>query len=209
LADNKLLFLLRRISFLLTTTTHITMFNNKIRVMIPNYRAVVQNSKSFTVYCVEVVCDGKVTTIEHRYSKFYELYRKFSKMVEGKLAFPPKRLLNNKEEKLIEARQRGLEMYLQNLLLNFHEDDIPARLLEFLGIPDYYQQQYEIENNNNNDDMDSCDGDFNAYTPGMPSVQQMISFSKDAFLVPTLQELEAENTLQDIIKIGCLEGIYG
>ena len=34
-------------------------------------------------------------------------------MVEGKLAFPPKRLLNNKEEKLIEARQRGLEMYLQ------------------------------------------------------------------------------------------------
>ena len=44
-------------------------------------------------------------------------------MVEGKLAFPPKRLLNNKEEKLIEARQRGLEMYLQvknaKKILNF------------------------------------------------------------------------------------------
>ena len=37
-------------------------------------------------------------------------------------------------------------VFQQNLLLNFHEDDIPARLLEFLGIPDYYQQQYEIGN---------------------------------------------------------------
>jgi hypothetical protein len=28
------------------------------------------------VYCVEVVCDGKVTNIERRYSEFYELYKK-------------------------------------------------------------------------------------------------------------------------------------
>ena len=28
------------------------------------------------VYCVEVIYDGNVTTVEKRYSEFYDLYRK-------------------------------------------------------------------------------------------------------------------------------------
>jgi hypothetical protein len=34
-------------------------------------------------------------------------------MMEVKIYFPPKRLLNNKDIKLLEARRKGLELYLQ------------------------------------------------------------------------------------------------
>ncbi|XP_066913436.1 sorting nexin-22-like isoform X2 [Clytia hemisphaerica] len=172
------------------------MFNNKIRLLIPNHRTIIENNKSFTVYCVEVVCDGKVTNVEHRYSEFYELYRKLSKMIAGKIVFPPKRLLNNKDVKLIEARRKGLQQYLQTVLYTF-QDNVPPRLLDFLGIPDYYDQQYD--NNFTTDELNSSlDGDQNGHDNTFSATQNMICF-----------HLEEENTLPDIINKGCLEGIYG
>jgi len=179
--------------------------STKIRVLIPHHKLVVENGKSFTVYCIEVVCDGKVTNVERRYSEFYELYKKLSKMMDAKISFPPKRILNNKDIKLLEARKKGLELYLQTVLYTF-QDDVPERLLEFLAIPNYYDEHFEERMN---EDMDGSVDDENVmYQSAMNTQYNMICFRKDAYLVPTLKELEEEAILPDIVMRGCLDGIY-
>ncbi|XP_012557246.1 sorting nexin-24 isoform X1 [Hydra vulgaris] len=170
-----------------------TSLSSKMRIVIPKYQSAFSSEASYTVYCVEVIHNGKVINLQKRYSEFYDLHKKLQKVLNIKFAFPPKRVLN-KDKNLLEMRREMLELFLQ-AVLNEVQMDIPNILLEFLQL--------------------SSDKDFSkdlqigtekqrSYT----NHQQMICFKKHAYLHESVCEIAEEKILSCIITKGCLNGIY-
>ncbi|XP_057300347.1 sorting nexin-24-like [Hydractinia symbiolongicarpus] len=177
--------------------------SNKVRVMIPTFKTVTNqdDGKNYTVYCIEVIHNGKIVQVERRYSEFYDIYRKLQKIIDRKISFPPKRVLN-KDGKLLETRRKGLQFYLQ-AVLHLFQDDIPERLLNFLELRDFYDEEIE---DNTLDDSDDLDESYQV--PQTNQHQRMICFKKDVYLHPTSEEREEERRLPCIVMKGCLDGIY-
>jgi len=177
-----------------------TSTSNRVRVMIPNYRNMMERDKNYTVYCIEVIFNGNVKLLQKRYSEFYDMYKKLQKVIFVKMSFPPKRVLN-KDHKVLESRRKGLESYLQALLQEVQEN-IPERLQKFLEIEDIDFSDDELVAEHSDGDED------NTKVHNSQHHQSMVCFDKNVFLHATVEEMDAEKHLPDIVMKGCLDCIY-
>lgn len=179
---------------------------SKVRLMINEFRNVTdkETGKSFIVYCVEVVYRGEVTRTEKRFSEFYDLYRKLSKMYGTKYNFPAKHVLN-RDNRVLESRRIGLESYLQ-MMLQDYEEEIPQLLLDFLQLDIVYDD--ELLQNGDETLADRVEQNDLTDAHHQTNLQSMITFQKDVYLEPTAQEHAEEKILSSIVIQGTLQAIY-
>nr|XP_023013070.1 nischarin [Leptinotarsa decemlineata] len=101
---------------------------NKTIIEIPS----TEESNNITYYKIKVLVGDFHWTITHRYSEFYDLHNQL--VIDhgvSKEILPSKKVIRNKCPIFIENRRRGLEEYLQKILL-FLKRTMPKILVDFL-----------------------------------------------------------------------------
>lgn len=107
-----------------------------VQILIPSSEQKQCKTGRYTVYCIELYLNGKCNKIERRYSEFHKLNRTLKKYFNQDRIpqLPPKRVVRNLSEKLIEYRRTSLEDYLKKVLKNIGLD-VAKELNEFLNLP--------------------------------------------------------------------------
>jgi serine/threonine protein kinase len=105
--------------------------------------------KSAPVFVVDVECNGKASTVRHRFSEFEKLYERTKQLLSSDIGSPPKkRIFGGSEAKLIERRRVWLKLFVEQLLLSVAAS---AATRDFLSIDGSFWTN-----------ADSTDGDENA-----------------------------------------------
>ena len=123
-----------------------------LKISIPNYSQR-QNSKPYIVYHISVTAPGSSWTVQHRYSEFFNLNKKFLDLgLKPPLELPPKTSVFSftsfDNPKFVESRRQGLEEYLQAILASKdeHFKKLPE-WKEFLGIS-HLKNKNELDDEN-------------------------------------------------------------
>lgn len=104
-----------------------------VRVLIPSYsQNKSRNGQPFTVYNVDVYCNGRSHSLERRYRHFHELHCDLKKSRQLLPEFPPKKI-RNLSAKVVEERRHLLEVYLQAVV---SLPLLPRQLVQFLELPE-------------------------------------------------------------------------
>lgn len=140
----------------------------------------------YTVYRIEVYHDGCWNRIEKRYNDFYQLHKEMKKICPTP-KFPPKKMMRNLSNTVIEERRSQLENYLQQLIRN---ESTQPNIFQFLSL-----SQVETKSNSQ----------WNQIRP-----LSMIAFSNDLLNSPDDDGLEGSSpsSLPDIVLKGALEAFY-
>eukprot|EP00045_Choanoeca_perplexa_P001624 m.20954 g.20954 ORF g.20954 m.20954 type:complete len:280 (-) comp11075_c0_seq1:39-878(-) len=87
-----------------------------VRSQIPRTRQSSDGRKKPYIYEIQLILESKTWTVELRYSALYALHKEIKETVRVDVNFPPKKVVNNKDPKFIEARRRELEAWLDAVL---------------------------------------------------------------------------------------------
>ena len=144
----------------------------------------------YTVYRIEVYHNGSWNRIEKRYNDFYKLHKEMKKLCSTP-KFPPKKMMRNLSNTVIEERRSQLENYLQELIKN---ELTQPNIFQFLGLSQLEETKIHSE--------------WNQIRP-----LSMIAFSNDLLNSPSDDDNEglegsSPSSLPDIVLKGALEAFY-
>ncbi|XP_061173499.1 kinesin-like protein KIF16B [Saccostrea echinata] len=93
----------------------------RIRISIPTYRLHGYGSDTHYEYEVKIAVDEDVWSIYRRYSRFRQLHQDMKKKFPevSQLAFPPRKILFSRSDKVVAERRKLLELYLRGLISIF------------------------------------------------------------------------------------------
>ncbi|CAN9504914.1 unnamed protein product [Ophioblennius macclurei] len=102
-----------------------------VSVSIPSFRSE-NNSveKGYTVFKIDVLMNGRLHTVEKRYSEFHALHKMLKKSIKPPEI--PSKHVRNWVPKVLEQRRQGLEFYLQTIIME--NEVLPKIFLDFLNI---------------------------------------------------------------------------
>jgi hypothetical protein len=90
---------------------------HSIKLSVPEYKNELQGGKQVTFYVIKVKCDGNKWDLKRRYNEFAELKKDLAANHGNLPPMPGKTLWKINKEDFIEKRRRGLENFLQKLIV--------------------------------------------------------------------------------------------
>jgi hypothetical protein len=93
------------------------MQNRKIVLTIPDFKKETVEGKEVTLYVIKVECDGQEWELKRRYNEFDDLKKDLAKNHGGLPEMPGKTLWKVNQEDFLERRKKGLESFLQKLVI--------------------------------------------------------------------------------------------
>ncbi len=112
------------------------MENHKRTLAIPETKNETIGGKEVTLYLIKVECDGHEWELKRRYNEFDDLKKDLAKNHGGLPEMPGKTLWKVSQDEFIEKRRKGLETFLQKLVMR--QDMYSNELfLEFLKVSLY------------------------------------------------------------------------
>ncbi|EDO46056.1 predicted protein [Nematostella vectensis] len=172
-----------------------------IRISIPKYRKIRDESGEYTVFEIRVARPGGQAMVERRYSEFSKFNKKLREIIEPP-TLPPKTILN-KSSRLLEARREGLEYYLQNLIGIY---EVYGLLGEFLDMV----LPTATPSRSRTSSIDDVDAEVDYVS--QPTHQNLLLFTKDLvmeYFGNGENGCMDRNSLPDTVIKGVLDGLYG
>ncbi|KAM4528127.1 sorting nexin-24 [Odontesthes bonariensis] len=162
-----------------------------VRVSIPSFRSE-NNSieRGYTVFRIDVLMNGRLHTIEKRYSEFHTLHKMLKKSIKPPEI--PSKHVRNWVPKVLEQRRQGLELYLQTIIME--NEALPKIFLDFLNIR-HFPSVPKTE---------SCGSfDTDSVESSKLSHQPVMLFLRDPYLLPS-----AHDTLSNVVIEGVIRGVF-
>jgi len=169
-----------------------------VRVVIPSHsQGRSRTGQPFTMYSIQVYCNGRSHSVSRRYKDFHELHSDLKRSLDSVPDFPPKKL-RNLSPRVIQERTLLLERYLQALL---SQSVIHPSLQTFLGISSQVVSK----------PIDTLD--FNQdFADQQLSHQTVIGFEEETASDSNTTEKDLvsnrDSILPDIVLKGALDALY-
>ncbi|XP_028318350.1 sorting nexin-24 isoform X2 [Gouania willdenowi] len=164
---------------------------NPVRVSIPSFRSE-NNSleKGYTVFKVDVLVNGRLHSVEKRYSEFHTLHKMLKKSIKPPEI--PSKHVRNWVPKVLEQRRQGLELYLQTIIME--NEVLPKIFLDFLNIR-HFPSMPKTE---------SC-GSFDSESDELCKLthQPVLLFLRDPYLLPS-----AHDVFSNVVIEGVVHGVF-
>lgn len=176
------------------TRTQYAIFRVKmhpVRVSIPSFRSEHSSiERGYTVFRIDVLINGRLHTIEKRYSEFHTLHKMLKKSIKPPEI--PSKHVRNWVPKVLEQRRQGLELYLQTIIME--NETLPKIFLDFLNIRHFPSVPK----------MESC-GSFDAESmeSSKLSHQPVMLFLRDPYLLPS-----SHDSLSNVVIEGVIDGVF-
>ncbi|KAM6902134.1 sorting nexin-24 [Xenentodon cancila] len=162
-----------------------------VRVSIPSFRSE-NNSieRGYTVFRIDVLMNGRLHTVEKRYSEFHNLHRMLKKSI--KLPEMPSKHVRNWVPKVLEQRRQGLEIYLQTIIME--NEVLPKVFLDFLNIR-HFPSVPKTE---------SCGSfDTESLESNKLTHQPVMLFLRDPYVLPC-----EDDTFSNVVIEGVMHGVF-
>ncbi|KAM4719793.1 sorting nexin-24 isoform 2-T2 [Anableps anableps] len=145
-----------------------------IRLSIPSFRS--ENSsveKGFTVFKIDVLVNGRLHSVEKRYSEFHALHKMH---------------VRNWVPKVLEQRRQGLELYLQTVIME--NEVLPKIFLDFLNIR-HFPSVPKTE---------SCGSfDTESMESSKLSHQPVMVYLRDPYLLPSAHDTFSNVVIEGVV----------
>uniref|UniRef100_A0A1A7XFQ9 Sorting nexin 24 n=2 Tax=Iconisemion striatum TaxID=60296 RepID=A0A1A7XFQ9_9TELE len=162
-----------------------------VRVSIPSFRSE-NNSmeKGYTVFKIDILMNGRLHSVEKRYSEFHALHKMLKKSIKPPEI--PSKHVRNWVPKVLEQRRHGLELYLQTIIME--NEALPKIFLDFLNIR-HFPSVPKTE---------SC-GSFDTESDELSKLshQPVTLFLRDPYLLPS-----AHDPLSNVVIEGVVHGVF-
>uniref|UniRef100_A0A8C0J7V7 Sorting nexin 24 n=2 Tax=Chelonoidis abingdonii TaxID=106734 RepID=A0A8C0J7V7_CHEAB len=144
-----------------------------------------------SVFKIEVLMSGRKHFVEKRYSEFHALHKKLKRFIRTPEI--PSKHVRNWVPKVLEQRRQGLEMYLQNIILE--NEDLPKIFLDFLNVR-HVPSLPKAESYGSFDETESEESSKLSHQP-------VLLFLRDPYVLPA-----ANDDFPNVVIEGVLHGIF-
>lgn len=162
-----------------------------IRLSIPSFRSEASSvEKGFTVFKIDVLVNGRLHSVEKRYSEFHALHKMLKKSIKPPEI--PSKHVRNWVPKVLEQRRQGLELYLQTVIME--NEVLPKIFLDFLNIR-HFPSVPKTE---------SCGSfDTESLESSKLSHQPVMVYLRDPYLLPS-----AHDPFSNVVIEGVVDGVF-